>query len=159
MKSIRIWKKVLENDLDYIVSEMKEVVTAPAVIILSGPLGAGKTTFAKKFLQNLGASGLPNAPARAHEFEVVSPTYSLINEVGAIAHADFYRIKDKEELVHLEIPLYLENKDFFLVEWGRPHVGFLKKEVDEKFKFYDLEITAADDLKNQGRNFQLSELN
>ncbi|HAZ12617.1 MAG: hypothetical protein A2X86_11535 [Bdellovibrionales bacterium GWA2_49_15] len=170
MKVLRHWKKVLENDLDYIVSEMKDAITPPAVVILSGPVGAGKTTFTKRFVKLITGPGVASAPPRAQEYEVLSPTYSIINETGNLAHADLYRIKDKEELVHLEIPLYLENKDFFLVEWGRPYLAFLKREIDERFKFYDLEIstnpagegvekaTEGDVRDLCSRNFILSEI-
>ncbi len=170
MKVLRHWKKVLENDLDYIVSEMKDAITPPAVVILSGPVGAGKTTFTKRFVKLITGPGVASGPARAQEYEVLSPTYSIINETGNLAHADFYRIKEKEELVHLEIPLYLENKDFFIVEWGRPFLSFLKREVDERFKFYDLEIstnpagepipkaTDGDARDLCSRNFILSEI-
>jgi len=142
LKTIRNWKKVFESDLDYIVAELKEAVTAPAVLILSGPVGAGKTTFTKRFVKGI-AKETP-APARAHEFEVVSPTYGLIHESGNLAHADFYRIKDREEILHLEIELYLENKDYFLVEWGMPFLPTLRKEVGEHFKFYQVEIIIND---------------
>ena len=170
MKVLRHWKKVLENDLDYIVSEMKEAITPPAVVILSGPLGSGKTTFTKRFVKLVTGPGVASSPARAQEYEVLSPTYSIINETGSVAHADLYRIKDKEELVHLEIPLYLENKDFFLIEWGRPYISFLRREIDELFKFYELEIstnpvgeeidhaTQGDIQDSSSRNFILSEI-
>ena len=54
MKEIRIWKKVLEQDLEYIVSEIKELIEKPAVMILSGAVGAGKTTFVQGFAGGLG---------------------------------------------------------------------------------------------------------
>ena len=43
--------------------------------------------------------------------EVLSPTYSIINEQGDFAHADFYH--DDEEIVHLEMGLYAEEKIIF----------------------------------------------
>ena len=97
MSVIRSWKKVLESDLANIATELKEVVQPPCVIILDGPVGAGKTTFTRAFLDKASAT---------------SPTYSIINEVDNIVHADLYRIEKKEELIHLEIPMYLEEKDY-----------------------------------------------
>ena len=38
------WKKVLEQDLEYISDEMKEHFEGKSCIILSGDVGAGKTT-------------------------------------------------------------------------------------------------------------------
>lgn len=147
MSEVRTWKKVFETDLYNIISELKDVIESPATIILSGPLGAGKTTFTKYFI--------------GESDEAPSPTYSIINEKANIAHADFYRIEDKEEIMHLELPLYLENKDFFIVEWGDKFLGSLKKEVDEKFKFYQLEISINDPSPNSefpSRNYFLKNL-
>jgi tRNA threonylcarbamoyladenosine biosynthesis protein TsaE len=65
------------------------------VIALTGPLGAGKTTF----VQGL-ALGLEVAPSR----HVASPTFALANEhPGRISfvHVDFYRIRSSTELPEL----------------------------------------------------------
>lgn len=125
MSSIRVWKKVLVSDLPNIVTELKEVVQPPCVIILDGPVGAGKTTFTRAFLEKQ---------------EAPSPTYSIINEVDNIVHADFYRIEKKEELTHLELPMYLEEKDYVLIEWGMPYLHELQRIVGDEFKFYQLKI-------------------
>lgn len=142
-KLIRSWKKVFESDLSYICIELKDIVDAPALIIIEGPMGAGKTTFAKFFI---------------NDKEAPSPTYSVINETKDIVHADFYRIKDREEIIHLEIPLYLEGKNFFLVEWGKKHLSSIQKELPEDFNTYILEISINDKTESQdieSRNFTL----
>jgi len=147
-KERRSWKKVVEGDLDYIASELKTVLEKPSVIILSGEVGAGKTTFTKKFVG---------------EDSAQSPSYSLINEVGDMAHADFYRIENSNELVHMEISLYLENKEYFLIEWGLPFVSHLRKELDERFDFFELNVAINSNSENvlgdvPTRNFTLFEL-
>ncbi len=140
MSVIRSWKKVLESDLPNIVIELKEVVQPPCVIILDGPVGAGKTTFTRLFLE---------------KGEAPSPTYSLINEVDNIVHADLYRIEKKEELIHLEIPMYLEEKDYFLIEWGMPYLYELQRIIGDEFKFYQLKIEIVNE---KSRHFFLSKL-
>lgn len=137
MSSIRTWKKVLESDLPNIVTELKEVVQPPCVIILDAPVGAGKTTFTRAFVEFNEAS---------------SPTYSLINEIDNVVHADLYRIEKKEELIHLEIPMYLEEKDYFLIEWGMPFLHQLQRIIGDEFKFYQLKIEINE---QKGRNFYL----
>jgi tRNA threonylcarbamoyladenosine biosynthesis protein TsaE len=142
-KEIRSWKKVYESDLSYISIELKDLVDAPALIILEGPLGAGKTAFTKSFTESEDTN---------------SPTYSIINEVKDIVHADFYRIKNRVEILHLEIPLYLEGKNYFLVEWGKKHLHSLVKEIPEDFLVYILEISINDNKDGdavQSRNFNL----
>jgi tRNA threonylcarbamoyladenosine biosynthesis protein TsaE len=140
MSTIRAWKKVLESDLPNIVTELKEVVQPPCVIILDGPVGAGKTTFTKHFLE---------------KGTTQSPTYSLINEVDNILHADLYRIEKKDELIHLEIPMYIEEKDYFLIEWGMPYLNELQKIIGDEFKYYQLKIEIVTD---KTRHFFLNKL-
>jgi len=140
MSLVRSWKKVLLSDLGNISIEMKEVIQPPSVIILDGVVGAGKTTFAKIFLDNKNSS---------------SPTYSIINEVENLLHADLYRIEKKEELTYLEIPMYLEGKDYFLIEWGMPYRHELNRIIGDEFKFYQLMIEINE---NQSRNFLLKKL-
>lgn len=141
MAIIRNWKKALITDLNNIAVELKEAVEHPAVIILDGPVGAGKTTFTRVLLEE--------------KKEAPSPTYSIINEIDNYLHADFYRIEDKNELIHLEIPMYLEDKDFFIIEWGFPFLREIKKIVGDEFHYYQLTIEIND---NQSRNFILSKL-
>jgi tRNA threonylcarbamoyladenosine biosynthesis protein TsaE len=140
MSIVRIWKKVLESDLGNIANEMKEVIEPPSVIILDGLVGAGKTTFAKIFLDRKDSG---------------SPTYSIINEVDNLLHADLYRIENKEELIHLEIPMYLEEKDYFLIEWGMPYLHQLQRIIGDEFKYYQLKIEINE---NQSRNFVLTKI-
>jgi tRNA threonylcarbamoyladenosine biosynthesis protein TsaE len=67
------------------------------VIALTGPLGAGKTTFVQGLARGL------EVPADRH---VASPTFALVNEhPGRIAfvHVDFYRIRNAAELPELGI--------------------------------------------------------
>jgi tRNA threonylcarbamoyladenosine biosynthesis protein TsaE len=140
MSVVRTWKKVLESDLANIAIEMKEVIEPPSVIILDGPVGAGKTTFTKIFLDRKGTA---------------SPTYSIINEVDNLLHADLYRIEKKEELIHLEIPMYLEEKDYFLIEWGMPYLYQLQRIIGDEFKYYQLKIEINE---NNSRNFSLTKI-
>jgi tRNA threonylcarbamoyladenosine biosynthesis protein TsaE len=61
-----------------------------AYVELHGPLGAGKTTFARHLLHALGVAG-----------RVKSPTYAVMEPYetpqGAIRHFDFYRFDDPQE--------------------------------------------------------------
>lgn len=143
-KEVRSWKKVYENDLPQVVSELKESMTRPAMLILSGELGVGKTTFTKVF---------------AGDGKLQSPTYSVLSETLTVAHADFYRIKDLEEILHLELGLYLENKEYFLVEWGKKYLAALFREVDEKFTAYELIIELNNkNAENPSRDYYLHKL-
>ena len=70
-------------------------LVAGDVIALSGPLGAGKTTFVQGLARGTGV------PAGRH---VASPTFALVNEHPGrvpLVHADLYRIADPRELDEL----------------------------------------------------------
>lgn len=151
MREVRSWKKVYEQDLDGICVELKDLLGVPSVVILSGDLGVGKTTFVRHF------GKIINGPS----FAVSSPSYSLINEMGKLVHADFYRLKDSEELVHLEIPLYLEDKEFILIEWGKPYIKNLRQFIGNEFRIYELELSlnpATEHFPIPSRNYVLNDL-
>lgn len=129
-KIVREWKKVYKSDLPYIVYEMKDLAKVPAMIILEGDLGAGKTTFTQFFVG---------------EKEILSPTYSILSENKNIVHADFYRLEKNEEILQLEIPIYLEDKQYFFVEWGMKFVKRVVRELPENWTPYLLEIKINSD--------------
>jgi tRNA threonylcarbamoyladenosine biosynthesis protein TsaE len=79
------------------------------VVFLRGPLGAGKTTFARGVLRAFGVTGA-----------VKSPTYTLVEpyttERGRVAHFDFYRLSDGVEVEYLGLREYLD-QEVCLIEW------------------------------------------
>lgn len=141
---VRSWKKVYLADLESLASEFKDALDKPSVVILTGEVGAGKTSFVQTFIG---------------KGKTLSPTYGIVHEVGKIAHADFYRLKSPEEVVHLELPLYLEEKEFFFIEWGLDFLNALRREVGDDFHFYELKIelnaASANDGSGPSRNYTL----
>lgn len=78
------------------------------IILLSGPLGVGKTALARGFISALG-----------HEGEVPSPSFSLVQPYDelkpSVWHVDLYRIEDFSELD--ELGLGSAADAVLLVEW------------------------------------------
>lgn len=78
------------------------------LLLLSGELGAGKSTLARGLIRALG-----------HQGAVPSPTYTLIEPYdlpgGLVFHVDLYRVADPEELQYLGFD-ELE-RGLRLVEW------------------------------------------
>lgn len=95
-------------------------VQVPAVIYLRGDLGAGKTTFARAYIQALGFTGY-----------VKSPSYGLLEtyQVGGqkVLHLDLYRIEDPEELEYLALRDLFDEQSVLLVEWPDRGEHFLPK--------------------------------
>lgn len=86
---------------------------AGLLVVLSGPLGAGKTVFAKGLAAGLGI------PAE----QVTSPTFAICNEYVApdgrrFAHADGYRLSDVRELEDAGFLDWLMVGTLVALEWG-----------------------------------------
>jgi tRNA threonylcarbamoyladenosine biosynthesis protein TsaE len=88
------------------------------VLYLHGPLGAGKTSFARALLMALGVGE-----------RVKSPTYSLMEGYTArdrpAWHLDLYRIADPGELEWLGLDALTEPNALVLVEWPERGAGAL----------------------------------
>jgi tRNA threonylcarbamoyladenosine biosynthesis protein TsaE len=109
-----------EHDMLQMAANLASVCQAPLVLYLSGPLGAGKTTFTRGFLAGLG-----------HQGKVKSPTYTLVESYQyqdiQINHFDFYRIHDPEELELMGIRDYFTDKTIGIIEWPEQGQGYIPK--------------------------------
>ena len=107
---------------------------------LHGPLGAGKTTFARHLLHALGVAGA-----------IKSPTYALIELYRAdashggypIAHCDFYRFEDPQEFEDAGFREVFAGSGLKLVEWPEMAGGLLPP--------CDLRLTIAPDGEGDAR--------
>jgi tRNA threonylcarbamoyladenosine biosynthesis protein TsaE len=88
----------------------------PALVLLSGDLGSGKTTLTKGIVSGLGA---------AREDDVTSPTFTLVHVYGAIPgtsakvyHADLYRIESFHDFETLGLEDIFESPAIAIFEWS-----------------------------------------
>jgi L-threonylcarbamoyladenylate synthase len=99
------------------------------VIGLEGPLGAGKTIFAKGVAEFLKI-----------EETITSPTYSYIEEYvynrhnveGKLFHLDVWKVDDQETASRLEINQLLQPKNVVVVEWWSQIKDHLLELVENK---------------------------
>lgn len=81
------------------------------VVLLDGPLGAGKTTLVQGFAAGIGAL----KPA-------ASPTFVLAHSYPGgrlpVWHLDLYRIETEAEIDELDLDLYMPRDGVALVEWA-----------------------------------------
>ena len=83
----------------------------PALVLLSGELGAGKTTLTKGIVGALGA---------AEEDQVTSPTFTLVHKYdhdAVVYHVDLYRVGNFHDLETLGLEDFLTEKAIVIVEW------------------------------------------
>lgn len=89
---------------------MTQMVSAKTLILLHGPMGAGKTEFVKNFV---GAFGVT---------EAASPTFALHHAYRGrrlIDHWDLYRLQDQEDLESSGFWDQFERPEFLvIVEWA-----------------------------------------
>lgn len=109
LKNEEEWTNVVVELLDRL---SNGIVT---VIALQGDLGAGKTTFVKSFMKDIGSINLVN-----------SPTFSIVNEYesnrGVVYHMDLYRLESIEELLDIGFEEYIDSGELCIIEW--PEIAF-----------------------------------
>ena len=84
------------------------------VILLNGDLGAGKTTFTRFLLQQLGVKG-----------DITSPTFTIMKEYKTkkfnIYHFDMYRLGSGSDAIEYGLEEYIFSNDktnIVLIEWS-----------------------------------------
>lgn len=104
-------------DTDALGARLAATRPQPAVVALSGPLGAGKSSLARAMLRALGVAGA-----------VRSPTYTLLERYpiagGEALHLDLYRLAGSGELEFLGLD-DASDAVLWLVEWPEHGVGEL----------------------------------
>jgi tRNA threonylcarbamoyladenosine biosynthesis protein TsaE len=103
--------------------EIAAKLIPPVLVLLSGDLGAGKTTLTKGIISGLGA---------AREEDVTSPTFTLVHvfqnpspatraasqPAPRIYHADLYRVENFHDLESLGLEDALAERAIVIIEWS-----------------------------------------
>ncbi len=89
------------------------------LVVLGGPLGAGKTFLTRAICRAL---GLPPS------IRVPSPTFTLVHEHPTnppLSHADLYRLETPAQVRALGLDSQRDDGRVLVVEWGAPYVELL----------------------------------
>lgn len=99
------------RDLDEYAKKLTQTLPQQCVVLLNGPMAAGKTELVKMFCQHMGITG------------VTSPTFALHQhyetEAIIVDHLDLFRVESEEELSEAGFwDLFLEDKrQVIFIEW------------------------------------------
>ena len=114
--------------------EIAALLTPPRLLVLTGSLGAGKTTLVK---------GIAEALHAAAPDEVTSPTFTLIHEYEGtrsvagrelpvlLYHLDLYRLETERQVEALGISELATDEAILLVEWGEKFPGIVRRSQGE----------------------------
>lgn len=92
-------------------AELAKELKAGDIVLLSGPLGAGKTCLTKGLAHGLGAD--PE--------QVLSPSFSLVREIAggrlSLQHIDLYRLQGPQEMDALGLDELFDGDGVCVLEW------------------------------------------
>lgn len=102
------------------------VLSSGDIVLLSGTLGAGKTTFVKGVAKGLGVRE-----------RVTSPTFTMVREhecsndlgIETLLHCDVYRVETLDEVLDLALGELVEDSAVALVEWGELAASVFGRDV------------------------------
>lgn len=105
------------------------------LVLLTGELGSGKTTFVKGLAYGL------KAPSR-----IISPTFVVVrthktdrNAIKKIYHLDLYRLQSEEDIKAIALEDFLLDEEaVVLIEWPEKSISLIKKPA-YKISFKNLE--------------------
>ena len=114
--------KLDDNSNIFLLSEKNETVSALEILkanephrvfAFDGAMGAGKTTFIKKLVEQMGSIDIVN-----------SPTFAIVNVYdveqpykGEVYHFDCYRLQDLREAMDFGAEEYLYSGNYCFIEW------------------------------------------
>ena len=112
------------NQLSAVSDDVKKNINKN-IVLISGDMGAGKTTLIKEILKSMNVID-----------NISSPTFSIINEYNTskediIYHMDLYRIKSMNELDSIGLYEYLQSGSMCILEWGEMIESFIESEFNK----------------------------
>ena len=126
--------KTLEDTQNFS-KNISKIINAGDIIFLYGEIGAGKTTFARFFINYLETkNGIKNS-------DVLSPTFNIVYDYDVgnikILHYDLYRLKNYKDISQLGM-FETSNDSIKIVEWPELIESKPKDRVDIQFQYSKL---------------------
>lgn len=106
------------DEMEALGRQIGGLLRAGDLVVLTGPLGAGKTTLTRGIADGLGVRG----PVQSPTFVIARTHPSLVGGVPLV-HVDAYRLGSALELDDLDIEV---DSSVVIVEWGRGMIDGLR---------------------------------
>ncbi len=106
------------DDMEALGARIGGMLRSGDLVVLTGPLGAGKTTLTRGIAAGLGVRG----PVQSPTF-VIARTHPSLVGGAPLVHVDAYRLGSAVELDDLDIDV---DRSVVVVEWGRGMVDGLR---------------------------------
>ena len=123
--------------------KLSQKLNPQSIVVLKGPIGAGKTSFVQGIARGLSISE-----------DITSPTFALSHHYNSgkipLVHLDLYRLENSssaKEVFFSEEEEALQSKAILVIEWPELIEPLIKD-------FWKIEISYA---KNYGRNYLISD--
>lgn len=130
-------------DWNRVIDTLLPRLQSGAILTLSGPLGAGKTTFTQMLVKTLGSKQIPK-----------SPTFALLNlytisgrgaAIKRVLHVDAYRLEQEEDMRVLNLDEELQEPGTIVVmEWPERVENWLKRRTSAVLPMF---IDMKDDVR------------
>lgn len=106
------------DDMERLGEQIGRMLRPGDLVVLTGPLGAGKTTLTRGIAEGLGVRG----PVQSPTF-VIARTHPSLVGGAPLVHVDAYRLGSAAELDDLDVDV---DASVVVVEWGRGMVDGLR---------------------------------
>ena len=114
---------------------LSKLIAKPFFICLNGPIGCGKTTFAKHLINQFSEK----------KINVPSPTFPIVQIYDLkkikIWHYDLFRVENKKEFFNLDFDIAIT--DSVIVEWPNIFLDFFPKNRIE-LDFFDKDLNVRE---------------
>ncbi|MBN2738739.1 MAG: tRNA (adenosine(37)-N6)-threonylcarbamoyltransferase complex ATPase subunit type 1 TsaE [Spirochaetales bacterium] len=107
-----------------------------AIILLKGPMGAGKTTLTKGIARGMGIEEI-----------VTSPTFTIISEYPGnkpLIHIDLYRLEGEDDFESIGLAELLDGPGVKILEWSEKLGDYIKG-----FETMEITFSILNDNKRQ----------